>query len=87
MKKNKLVIFTESKETAEYLFKKIESKLSSKVLCFTGGAGAATRDKVIENFDANARVPKEDYRILIATEILTEGVNLHRTNVVINYDI
>ena len=30
---------------------------------------------------------KNDYRILIATEVLSEGVNLHRSNVVINYDI
>lgn len=87
LKKNKLVIFTESKETAQYLQKNIESKLSSKVLCFTGGAGAPTREKVIENFDANARFPKDDYRILVSTEVLSEGVNLHRSNVVINYDI
>ena len=87
LKKNKLVIFTESKETAEYLYKNIEGKLSSKVLCFTGGTGAATREKVIENFDANARFPKDDYRILVTTEVLSEGVNMHRSNVVINYDI
>ena len=45
------------------------------------------RDKVIENFDAKARKPKNDYRILITTEVLSEGVNLHRSNIVINYDI
>jgi superfamily II DNA/RNA helicase len=39
------------------------------------------------NFDAKVRHPKDDYRILIATEVLAEGVNLHRSNVVINYDI
>jgi len=42
---------------------------------------------VLENFDARARHPKEDYRILVSTEVLSEGVNLHRANVVINYDI
>jgi superfamily II DNA/RNA helicase len=57
------------------------------VLAFTGASSAATREKVIENFDARARFPKDDYRILIATEVLSEGVNLHRSNVVINYDI
>ena len=44
-------------------------------------------ETVIENFDARARSPKDDYRILITTEVLSEGVNLHRSNVVINYDI
>ncbi|MCK4297208.1 MAG: helicase [Candidatus Marinimicrobia bacterium] len=87
LKKNKLIIFTESKETAEYLTKNINKKFPYTVLCFTGGSGEATRDKVIDNFDANVRHPRDDYRILVSTEVLSEGVNLHRANVVINYDI
>lgn len=87
LKENKLIIFTESKETAEYLEKNINKKFSNTALCFTGGSGEATRDKVIENFDAKARHQKDDFRILVSTEVLSEGVNLHRSNVVINYDI
>ena len=83
LKDKKLIIFTESKETAEYLSKNIKGK----VLCYHGSAGEALRDKVIENFDARARKPKNDYRILVSTEVLSEGVNLHRSNIVINYDI
>lgn len=85
--KNKLIIFTESKETADYITKHLAKKFPDQVLCFTGGSSAATREKVILNFDAKARHPRDDYRILIATEVLSEGVNLHRSNVVINYDI
>ena len=87
LKKNKLVIFTESKETAEYLAEKLTEKSSETVICFTGASEYSVRNKVIENFDAKALDPKDDYRILVATEILSEGVNLHRSNVVINYDI
>lgn len=87
LKKNKLIVFTESKETAEYLAKNLENKFPNEVLAFTGASSAVTREKVIENFDARARFPKDDYRILITTEVLSEGVNLHRSNVVINYDI
>lgn len=87
LKKNKLVIFTESKETAEYLSDSINEKFSDIALCFTGGSGEVVRDKVIENFDAKSRHPKDDFRILVSTEVLSEGVNLHRSNVVINYDI
>jgi len=87
LKENHLIIFTESKETANYLFKNISEQYSNKVLCFTGDSGETTRDKVIENFDARVHYPKEDYRILISTEVLAEGVNLHRSNTVINYDI
>ncbi|MEX0909911.1 MAG: helicase-related protein [Candidatus Paceibacterota bacterium] len=87
LKENKIIIFTESKETAQYLDKNLSKHFPNEVLSFTGGSGAPTREKVIENFDAKARFPKNDYRILVATEVLAEGVNLHRSNVVINYDI
>ena len=87
LKTNHLILFTESKETANYLFKNINAEYPGKVLLFTGDSGESVRDKVIENFDARARHPKEDYRILVSTEVLSEGVNLHRANVVINYDI
>jgi len=87
LKQNKIIIFTESKETAEYLNKNIGEKFPGKSICFSGGSGEAVRDKVIENFDAKARHPKDDYRILVSTEVLSEGVNLHRSNVVVNYDI
>jgi len=87
LKKNKLIVFTESKETAEYLTKNIDEKFPNEALCFTGSSSALVREQAIENFDAKARFPKDGYRILICTEILAEGVNLHRSNVVINYDI
>jgi len=87
LKKNHLIIFTESKETADYLFENIDEKYPGEVLLFTGASGESIRDKVLENFDARARHKKDDYRILVSTEVLSEGVNLHRANVVINYDI
>ena len=87
LKENKLIIFTESKETADYLAEKLSEVFPHKVLSFSGSSGAPTRDKVIANFDARAKSPRDDYRILITTEVLSEGVNLHRSNVVINYDI
>jgi len=87
LKENKIIIFTESKETAQYLEKNLSAKFPDEVLSFHGSSSAAIREKVIENFDAQARFPKDDYRILITTEVLSEGVNLHRSNVVINYDL
>jgi len=84
LKKNKLIVFTESKETADYLNENLQKY---KVMEFTGGSSEHTRRKVIENFDPKAHSPRDDYRILISTEVLSEGVNLHKSNVVINYDI
>ncbi len=86
LKENKLIVFTESKETATYLSKKLQEKYQG-ILLFSGQSSAATRDEVISNFDAKVRLPKNDFRILVTTEVLSEGVNLHRSNVVINYDL
>jgi superfamily II DNA or RNA helicase/HKD family nuclease len=87
LKKNKIIVFSESKETVDYLAKNLKEKLGDCVLAFHGDSSAETRNRVINNFDAKARKPKDDYRILITTEVLAEGVNLHRSNIVINYDI
>lgn len=87
LQNNKLVIFTESQETADYISGHLNKSYPGTVLAFSGGSGAAIREKVIGNFDANARSPVDEYRILVTTEVLSEGVNLHRSNVVINYDI
>ena len=87
LKNNKLIVFTESKETADYLGRELKQKNQAKVLVFTGESSQSVRNTIIENFDAKARHQKDDYRILITTEVLAEGVNLHRSNVVINYDI
>lgn len=84
---NKIILFTESKETAEYITANINKKFPDVALCFTGGSDDVTRQTVIQNFDAKARHQRDTYRILVSTEVLSEGVNLHRSNVVINYDI
>jgi len=84
---NKLIIFTESKETANYLSSEIQERLGENVLNYTGDSATALRIDVINNFDARARNKDNKYRILVTTEVLAEGVNLHQSNVVINYDI
>ncbi|RPD35039.1 helicase [Petrotoga sp. HWH.PT.55.6.1] len=87
LKNKKIIIFTESKETAEYLSENINNSLGNIALVFHGNSPEAIKEIVIENFDARAKNQKDDYKILISTEVLSEGVNLHRSNIVINYDI
>jgi superfamily II DNA or RNA helicase len=87
LKENKLIIFTESKETADYLDKNLRQTFDTQVLSYSSKSGAAAREVIIENYDPRHKNQKNDIRILITTDILAEGVNLHRSNVVINYDI
>lgn len=81
----KLVIFSESLDTVNYLKGRIGRK---DVLVIS----AKTRNKefktITENFDANCKKTnqKNDYNILITTDVLAEGVNLHRSNIIVNYD-
>lgn len=82
----KLVIFSEAIDTVKSLKRAVEAK-GYKVLAIT----AANRDEmehtIEENFDANYDgVWKDDYNVIITTEVLAEGVNLHRANVILNYD-
>jgi len=86
-RKRKLIIFTESKETAEYLADRIGSEIDKKVILFTGSSHKGERETILANFDPRAFQPKDDYRILVTTEVLAEGVSLHRANIVVNYDI
>ncbi|MEA3343978.1 MAG: helicase-related protein, partial [archaeon] len=89
LKQHKLIVFTESKETADYLESKLNPEFDNKAMAFSSHSSEFTRTKVIENYDANLKKQKQkdDIRILISTDILSEGVSLHRSNVVINYDI
>lgn len=88
LKDSKLIIFTESKETAEYLTKNIEENLNKEVICYTGSSNSSKKEVIIANFDPNFKGKQENrYNILVATDVLAEGINLHRSNVIINYDL
>ena len=83
----KLVVFSESKETTNYLSEELKKNGFSRVLTVQSD-NRDDRMPIIEaNFDANYKGEKKnDYNIIISTEVLAEGVNLHRANVIVNYD-
>jgi len=82
-----LVVFTESTDTADYLQIKVEEHLKTKVLNVSSENRRKIFETIQENFDANyIGEKKNDYKILITTDVLAEGVNLHRANVIVNYD-
>ncbi len=83
----KLVIFTESTDTANYLTEQVESFLNTNVLNVSSDNRGKLFDTIQENFDANyIGDQKNDYNIIITTDVLAEGINLHRANVIVNYD-
>ncbi len=98
LKKNKIVIFTESKETGDYIYEALQNEFPGKVMFYSSTGGRHTnhkltsnhtvsRDIITANFDPKYKEQRDDIKILIATDVLAEGINLHRSNVLINYDL
>lgn len=83
----KLVIFSESKETTNYLSDALKANGFNRVLTVQSDNRNDKMPALEANFDANYKGEKKnDYNIVISTEVLAEGVNLHRANVIVNYD-
>ena len=79
----KLVVFSESVDTVKYLQRRINR---SDVLVISSGNRSQQFKTIRENFDANYKTKLNDYNIILTTDVLAEGVNLHRSNVIVNYD-
>lgn len=84
----KLVVFSESKETTNYLVKKLNQNNIEGIIEINSKNRKLKMPIVRANFDANLKVEeqKNDYKIILTTEVLAEGVNLHRSNTIVNYD-
>lgn len=82
----KLVIFSESVDTVKYLASRINRK---DVVVVSSDNRNKTFKDIQENFDANytKQEQKDKYKIIITTDVLAEGINLHRSNIIVNYDI
>lgn len=82
----KLVIFSEAIDTVQTLARAVRAK-GYKALVITAANRNEMEHTIEENFDANYEGEwKNDYDVIITTEVLAEGVNLHRANVILNYD-
>lgn len=79
----KLVVFSESVDTVKYLERRINRK---DVLVISADNRSKLFKTIRENFDANYKTKLNDYNIILTTDVLAEGVNLHRANVIVNYD-
>ncbi|MBP3197693.1 MAG: helicase [Butyrivibrio sp.] len=85
---NKKIIFTESKETANYLEEKLAPIYGKRVIAYSGMSGAKLKSDIEDSFNPKyANKENDRYDVLITTDVLAEGINLHRSNALINYDL
>ena len=82
----KLVVFSEAKDTTDYLHARLKAAGFSRVLCVDSTNRKELGDTIKANFDANAKDKANDFDVILTTQVLAEGVNLHRSNAIVNYD-
>jgi SNF2 family DNA or RNA helicase len=80
----KLVLFTEHRDTLDYLDQRIMILLGRReaVVCIHGGMGREERLKAQERFRHDPKV-----QVLVATDAAGEGINLQRAHLMVNYDL
>jgi hypothetical protein len=86
---SKLVVFSESVDTVNYLYDSLTKDLHRKdVLKVSASNRGRLFGTIKANFDANVPADKQEnkYSIILTSDVLAEGVNLHRSNVIVNYD-
>jgi superfamily II DNA or RNA helicase/HKD family nuclease len=86
----KIVVFSSYADTVNYVASELMDRGMTGVLAFTAAESSRESRKILlSNFDASYTIgpQKNEYQVLICTDALSEGVNLHRAGVIFNYDI
>ncbi|HEY4498568.1 MAG TPA: helicase-related protein [Candidatus Paceibacterota bacterium] len=88
--KRKIIVFSEFSDTADYIFGRLKSAGFTRVFKYSSADANETNKNIIKtNFDAGIELARQadDFDIIIATDAISEGFNLHRAGIVVNYDI
>lgn len=89
-KDEKIIVFTQYSDTARYIYNQLNKRGVKNVGIATGDTDNPTL--VVEKFSPISNdkpdIPQnEQYRVLIATDVLSEGQNLQDAHVIVNYDL
>ena len=86
---DKVIVFTQFSDTANYIFKQLKRRGFTHIACATGDSKNPT--DLVEHFSPKSNdksfATDEQYRILIATDVLSEGQNLQDSHVITNFDL
>jgi len=87
-KNEKILIFTQFADTAYYLFENLKKRGVENIACATGDLENPTelayRFSPVSNKVENVR---NEIRVLITTDVLSEGQNLQDSHIIVNYDL
>ena len=85
----KIIIFSEYLDTVKYLEPRLKKVFGDKLLAVYGNLSQSKLSELYANFDASYDKEKQEnrYQILLGTDKISEGFNLNRAGMIINYDI
>ena len=87
----KILIFTQFSDTAFYLYNELKSRGLKQLECVTGDSDnptdIAVRFSPISNEIPSIKGTEREIRVLISTDVLSEGQNLQDCHIIINYDL
>ncbi|MEZ4673046.1 MAG: helicase-related protein [Caldilineaceae bacterium] len=87
----KVLVFSQFADTVRYLERELKQRGIHKVAAVTGGSSDPTalawRFSPVSNGRVDSLAPNEELRVLVATDVLSEGHNLQDAAIVVNYDL
>jgi len=87
--RRKVIIFSEYTDTVRHLEPILEQSFPGRVISSNSGLSQNQLKRILDNFDASVKNKRQEdeYQILLTSDKLSEGVNLNRAGVIVNYDI
>jgi len=85
--KRKIVVFSEYLDTVKYLEPILKSEFGDRLLVVEGDLSKHKISSINRNFDASFIEQEDEFDILLSSDKISEGFNLNRAGMVVNYDI
>ncbi len=89
--KEKILVFTQFADTADYLYEQLKRTGIDRIECVTGDSEDPTeyayRFSPVSNERTEVKGTKEEIRVLISTDVLSEGQNLQDCHIIVNFDL
>lgn len=85
----KLIVFSSYADTINYLGENLKEAGLPVMKYTSADASPSNKETIRANFDAGLKkeLQRDDYKVLVATDAISEGYNLHRAGAIFNYDI
>lgn len=85
----KVLIFSQYSDTAEYIYRQLKRRGVDKIDCVTGQSANPT--EIVSRFSPKSNKveinPDDELRIIVATDVLSEGQNIQDSHIIVNYDM